>query len=212
MKKLIKSKNTKIWKCLSFLLAHIVLLYPFIVYFGTKVLPIHSLYILIILFLTGGLILQIKKSRRILSVATLLVAILLCVSSAFSGNQRFVLYFPLLFTMTLLFSFSYTLFYPPSMIEVFARMIIPERSREEVEYCRRVTLMWVVFFIFNGIAASYTACCTSLAIWSLYNGLISYLIIGLLFTAELCYRYWRFRRYAGLRTDFIFRRLFPPRG
>jgi uncharacterized membrane protein len=116
-----------------------------------------------------------------------------------------------MFSMILLMSFGYTLLYPPSIIEVFASMVIPERSPEEIAYCRRVTMMWVIFFICNGALAFFTACCASLDVWSLYNGLISYVLIAILFTVELCCRYRRFRRYAGLRTDFIFKRLFPPR-
>jgi hypothetical protein len=36
-------------------------------------------------------------------------------------------------------------------------------------------------------------------------------MMGLLFALELSYRSWRFRRYAGLPTDFIFKKLFPPK-
>ena len=78
--------------------------------------------------------------------------------------------------------------------------------------CRRVTLIWVYFLGVNGVVAYYTACCTcSYAIWSLYNGLFTYVGIGLLFVVELSYRSWRFRRYTGLSTDFIFKKLFPPK-
>jgi len=73
-----------------------------------------------------------------------------------------------------------------------------------------VTLIWVIFFVFNGTAAGLTACCTTLEMWSLYNGLIAYGIMGLLFTIELFYRHWRFRCYVGLPTDAFFKKLFPP--
>ena len=34
--------------------------------------------------------------------------------------------------------------------------------------------------------------------------------MGLLFATEFVYRHWRFRRYVGLPTDPLLRRLFPP--
>jgi uncharacterized membrane protein len=94
---------------------------------------------------------------------------------------------------------------------MFARMFVTDLSSEEMLYCRRVTLIWAGFFLLNGIAAFYTACCTALGIWSLYNGLIVYMVMGLLFVGEVSYRYWRFRRYVGLPTDVIFKKLFPPK-
>jgi hypothetical protein len=35
--------------------------------------------------------------------------------------------------------------------------------------------------------------------------------MGLLFAIEMFYRHWRFRRYVGLPTDVLFKKLFPPR-
>jgi hypothetical protein len=37
------------------------------------------------------------------------------------------------------------------------------------------------------------------------------IMMGLLFAVELSYRSWRFRRYAGLYTDFMFKKVFPPK-
>jgi uncharacterized membrane protein len=90
-------------------------------------------------------------------------------------------------------------------------VLVPDLSIKEVAYCRNVTLVWVCFFLCNGIVAFYTACCTSIGIWSLYNGLLAYVGMGILFALELSYRSWRFRRYAGLPTDLIFKKLFPPK-
>jgi hypothetical protein len=36
-------------------------------------------------------------------------------------------------------------------------------------------------------------------------------MMGLLFAVELSYRSWRFRRYTGLSTELIFKKLFPPK-
>jgi len=48
-------------------------------------------------------------------------------------------------------------------------------------------------------------------VWTLYTGLLAYLLVGAVFAGELTYRAWRFRRYDGDVTDVFLRRLFPPR-
>jgi uncharacterized membrane protein len=122
-----------------------------------------------------------------------------------------VLLLPFLISCSLLGSFSYSLLRPPSAVEMFARMVIPELSNEETIYCWRVTLLWVCFLGVNAVATFYTACCTSFEAWGLYNGLVAYLGMGMLFVGELSYRAWRFRRYPGLPTDYLFKKLFPPK-
>jgi uncharacterized membrane protein len=127
------------------------------------------------------------------------------------NSSTYMLYLPSIVSTIFLISFSHSLISPPSIIEVFAKRLAPDLSTEGIVYCRRVTLIWVYFLGVNGVVAYYTACCTSLTIWSLYNGLFTYVGIGLLFLVELSYRSWRFRRYTGLSTDFIFKKLFPPK-
>jgi uncharacterized membrane protein len=137
--------------------------------------------------------------------------VILCLISAILDQFWLMRYLPLFISIHLLLSFGYSLLCPPSAVEVFARMITPDLSYEECRYCRLVTLVWVIFFICHGVLAGLTACCTGLKLWSFYNGGIAYGAMGLLFAAELCYRHWRFRRYVGLPTDGLFKRLFPPR-
>ncbi|MCZ6874723.1 MAG: hypothetical protein O7G88_14530, partial [bacterium] len=187
------------------------MIYPALVYFGVRVISLRTIALLMGLALILVFVSQRQqKQKHYLRWATLL-GIGLCISGAFMNHPKFMLYLPVLFSISFFIAFAYTLLYPPSMIEIFASTVIPQQSDEEIAYCRRVTIVWVVFFIFNGTMALFTACCASLGLWSLYNGLISYVIMGALFIAELCFRYWRFRQYVGLRTDFIFKKLFPPR-
>ena len=127
------------------------------------------------------------------------------------NSMIYMLYLPSIVSTIFLIALIYSLIFPPSTIEVFAKRITSDLSIEETVYCRHVTLIWVCFLGLNGVAAYYTACCASLRLWSLYNGVITYLMMGLLFAVELSYRSWRFRRYAGLPTDFIFKKLFPPK-
>ena len=68
-----------------------------------------------------------------------------------------------------------------------------------------------VVFTAHGLVASWLAVVGPPERWALYTGLIAYLLVGALFSAEFVYRQWRFRRYLGAPTDALFRRIFPPR-
>ncbi|MGI9323825.1 MAG: hypothetical protein ACR2PZ_01305 [Pseudomonadales bacterium] len=89
----------------------------------------------------------------------------------------------------------YTLTHPPSAIERLARATGMTVDAAGARYTRGVTKLWVLFFLLNGLVSAYTALWCSTAVWSLYNGLISYCLVALLFAAEYCYRgYYRRRQ------------------
>lgn len=101
--------------------------------------------------------------------------------------------YPVLVSFVLLIAFSTTLIFPPSMVERFARMSEPDLPLAAVAYTRRVTQIWCLFFIVNGAIALSTAIWATEAVWSLYTGVISYVLMGLLFGGEFLYRQ-RFKR------------------
>jgi len=203
--------SLKTRKNIGIIFAVVGLLHPFLIYFGLKMYSSRTIAFLIGTFVIGNFFIKDKHAHQERLLMPFLVIAIMCIASIVLNSSIFILYLPCLISGSLLISFGYSLLCPPTTIEVFARMFVSDLSSEEIVYCRRVTLIWVFFFLLNGMTAFYTACCTSLEIWSLYNGLIAYMVMGMLFVAELSYRAWRFRRYAGLPTDFIFRKLFPPK-
>jgi len=97
--------------------------------------------------------------------------------------------------MNLIFlaAFGLTLFKPPVMIYRFAVIqdkTIPGSPAEKkvAAYCRKVTIVWCVFFVFNGSMAAFTIFSLSDAIWAVYNGGISYILMGILFAGEFIIR------------------------
>jgi uncharacterized membrane protein len=187
-------------------------LYPLVMYVGLKTFSPRLVAILFGLMAIVGTVLKKCDPYALRLLAPVSGVMLLCLISAFLNRSHFMLYLPALISVNLLLSFGYTLFRPPSMVAIFAqRATAITFNDEQLRYCRLVTLIWVIFFVFNGTAAGLTACCAALEVWSLYNGLIAYGAMGLLFTGELFYRHWRFRRYVGLPTDAFFKKLFPPR-
>ncbi len=78
----------------------------------------------------------------------------------------------------------YTLIYPPSAIARLSTLAGMTITGPGVIYTRRLTWVWAVFLFLNAAAAGYTALFSSLDVWALYNGLISYGLMGLLLTLE----------------------------
>lgn len=128
------------------------------------------------------------------------------------NDEHALLFLPVAVNATLLVAFGRTLISGPPLAETFARMQVPDLPPDEVRYCRGVTIVWCVFFVANGTVCGWLALFASPWVWTLYTGLISYLLIGLLFALEFTLRSWRFGRYAGTPVEPLFRRIFraPP--
>ena len=101
--------------------------------------------------------------------------------------------YPLLVNALLLAAFAGTLLSPPSMAFRLATMqdktIRGSLGEKKVgAYCRKVTIAWCAFFVANGSVAAWTIFFGSDAQWSVYNGGISYILIGALFAGEFAVR------------------------
>lgn len=97
--------------------------------------------------------------------------------------------YPVLVNAVLLAIFAASLWYPPPVAERIARLGYPDLPIEIVTYTRKVTQAWCVFFGANALTALWTAVWGSDDVWFYYNGIIAYLLAGLMFTGE-----WLLRR------------------
>ena len=118
----------------------------------------------------------------------LIAGVLYCGFAIWSNNLVSLRFYPALVNGVMLVIFSWSLLSPPSLIERLARLQHPDLPPEGVIYTRRVTQVWCVFFIVNGMIALATALCSSFEVWSLYNGLIAYLLMGILLSGEYIVR------------------------
>lgn len=126
--------------------------------------------------------------------AVLVVLILVCgVVSFFADNVLFLKFYPVLVNLSLLAFFGFTLWKKPSFVFRMANLgdktIKTSPSRNYVErYCDRVTFAWCIFFVANACVSATTVFVGSDRLWSLYNGLISYILIGVFFAVEFLIR------------------------
>ncbi|MBQ0050575.1 MAG: AMP-binding protein [Treponema sp.] len=181
----------------KFIFGFLSVVYPLVV-FGCLVVfkvpvKVFSLFIVFfglvyVLLATGG---GIKKNGKLLITAGLLLSAgLICL---FTGQTLFIKLYPVIMNLIFLFTFGSTLFAGPNMCFRFACMTDKslensEKGKAVEKYCRKVTVIWCVFFILNGLAALYTVLSNSDIMWSIYNGGISYGLMGLLFAVELIVR------------------------
>jgi uncharacterized membrane protein len=104
--------------------------------------------------------------------------------------------YPVVMSLAACGAFASTLFQPPSLVERIARLREPDLPPRGVRYTRHVTQVWVGFLAANAAVAAATVAWGSLAQWTLWNGLLSYLLMGALFAGEMVVRR-RVRRRAG---------------
>jgi uncharacterized membrane protein len=126
---------------------------------------------------------------------TLALILVVLVAGGFTlvtGSSSGLLLYPVLVNAVMFVFFGATLLRPPSAIEVLARLREPDLPAVAVAYTRRVTAVWTVFFAGNGAVALFTVTMDQYW-WALYNGLIAYLLMGLLFGGEWLLR----RRFRG---------------
>jgi uncharacterized membrane protein len=172
---------------LNVIFAALTILYPFVVYLTIGHLEPRILA-LILLVVYGTRYLLGRRNAPTYA-AWLFAGVASFAVFVFAmGSQTTLYYYPVLINLILFVLFGYSILYPPTVIERIARLREPDLPASGVAYTRKVTLVWLAFFLVNGSVALATAIHGNLALWSLYNGLIAYLLMGLLFAGEFLVR------------------------
>lgn len=186
--------------------------YPIAVYVGLTRFSARGVGLLLALLLAPSIVHKLRRARRedLWAVARLPLTILsLLALATILDDARFVFALPVLINLALLAQFAGSLRGTP-LVERFARMQQPSLSPAQVVYCRRVTLVWCAFFVLNASISGALALFAPLAAWTLYNGLIAYVLLGLVGGVEYVVRKFRFREYGSGLHDRLLARLFPP--
>jgi uncharacterized membrane protein len=156
------------------------------VYFGINYFEPWKLAGILIVLLVIKL--AISNSDNHWSRSLLMAGVLYCGFAIWSSNLVSLWFYPTLVNGVVLVIFSWSLLSPPSLIECLARLQHPDLLSEDVIYTRRFTRVWCGFFIVNGVIGLATALWDCFEVWSLYNGLIVYLLMGTLLGGEYVIR------------------------
>ncbi|OAI17386.1 hypothetical protein A1359_06085 [Methylomonas lenta] len=163
--------------------------YPFLVWFSLDYFQPRS----VALALAGLFLLRLlsrSSTSSVSKVEYLLVFAggLFLLVAAMINQINWLLAYPVFVSLLFFSVFSFSLFYPPSVVERLARLEDPDLPPKGVAYTRKVTLVWSVFFLANAAMSLFTIWYEDRWLWSLYNGCISYVLMGLLMAAEMSVR------------------------
>lgn len=171
------------------LIAILTLCYPLLVYWGLNNFDISILAIAGIFLVVTQLILRSIQTKNNFKIFLPLTIGLVTTyfMAYFLKNSLYMKFTPVLINLNFFILFAMSIFNPPTMIERFARIRFKDLPPEAIPYCRKVTFIWMAFFVVNGSIALWTVS-QDFRVWTLYNGIIAYILMGILFGAEFIYR------------------------
>lgn len=159
----------------------LTLSYPFLVYWGLHsfdaLVLLPALIVILLLRWLGG---EKGRDRVVILCSALGVLAVTLLWDAQLGLK----FYPVLVNLGLLILFGSSLFASQTLIERLARIREPDLPREGVAYTRKVTQAWCLFFVLNAAVSAATVLWASDEVWMLYNGLIAYILIGLMLAVE----------------------------
>lgn len=188
------------------------LAYPLVIYTAHSRLGTRAVGGILLGLYGASLLLRMRGSRaelwHLLRQHAALAALILAAIAL--GDRTLLLLLPMLVSLYLLATFSWSLRRGPPMIERFARMVEDDLPDFTLPYCRRVTAVWCVFLAANAALVLALALAAPVAWWALYTGALFYALLGLLLGGEFVFRKWWFRYYGDGPADRFMARLFPP--
>jgi len=90
--------------------------------------------------------------------------------------------------------FLCSLFAKETVIQKIAKRLDGKLEEPVLTYTKNLTYVWVVFLFFNFLMSVWSLFLSD-NFWALYNGLVSYLLIGGVFAVELPVRYFFKKRH-----------------
>lgn len=113
-----------------------------------------------------------------------LCALALCAGSMLLRDSHLLLWYPVLVNAVMLMLFAGSLWSPMPLVERLARLTDPQLPARAIRYTRQVTRVWCLFFVLNGSVALTTCLMADMRWWTLWNGMISYLLMATLMGGE----------------------------
>lgn len=117
--------------------------------------------------------------KKYVVISGLLLSLFLIVSE----NVLFLKIYPVIMNFFVAITFILSLKKQRPIIEQFAVKMGYLMDEQGRRYARKSTMIWSIFLSCN-FAASFVTLFLPLRVWTLYNGLISYLLIGCAFVVE----------------------------
>ena len=124
-----------------------------------------------------------KISKIILSVIAMQIVILI----VHLTKWHFVKFYPVIINFMIFSVFCVSSFAKETVIQKFAKLTEPNIKPKALEYTRKLTYVWAGFAFLNFLV-SFITVFFSQKVWALYNGFISYMLVGSFFAIEYIIR------------------------
>jgi uncharacterized membrane protein len=180
-------------KLATLIFALVSILYPCLVYFGLQ----HWSYRIFGFMIIGIGVAKFWLSRngdhrgdRVVLAVTVCCGLVIW---AFPSELAVKLY-PVCISVLVGSLFAWSLRQRESLITRFARLRGAEITPEALRYTRNLTAIWAILLYVNAVIALYLARFGTTEAWTLYCGLLSYLIFGGFMGGEFLYRQYYMHR------------------
>lgn len=192
--------SPRIVSSLSRLSGAAAVFYPLVVYYGLTHWPTRPVALATTAFFVAMITLRGHSAPASYGdrLAPAALAVLAGLALVFDVH-RLMLALPVAINLVLLAVFSRSLRCGVPVVERLARLQSGDLGDEEVQYCRCVTTVWCVFFVGNALAAATLALFAPLSWWAFYTGILSYVLVAIVFAVEYSVRISRFPRARPLR-------------
>jgi uncharacterized membrane protein len=158
--------------------------YPFLVWFSLDYLQPRQLALaLALLFLMRFLFGRSNSNSPLVWLG--LFSVLLLLGIAWINQTNWLFSYPVLVSLLFFAVFALSLVYPPTIVDRLARFEDPDLPPKGVAYTRKVTQVWSVFFLCNAAVSLATVYLADVRVWSLSNGCVFYVLMGLLMAIEM---------------------------
>jgi len=193
----------------KYLFGLIAILYPLLVFCTLVIfkLPIRYFSIGLIIFAIAYSVINSHHYKGKKTAGLFITPLILCAIGAVSlfmeDSPFFIKLYPALADLAFLTIWVTSFFFPPPLayyfIDIFdksMKTVIPQKRFEL--YCFRATLVWCVYFIADGIIAVLTVTVYYHLefIWIIYNAVITYIIMGLIFAGEYIILKLKLKKYS----------------
>lgn len=122
------------------------------------------------------------------------IGMLLIIIAFHFTDWIFFKFYPPIVNLGLFIIFFSSIFQKQTVIQKLALSMEPDAKPWVLDYTRKLTYIWSVFMFLNFLISAATIF-MSKEIWALYNGIISYILVGLLFGVEYTIRMIFKRKY-----------------
>jgi uncharacterized membrane protein len=160
---------------------------------------------------TIPVLISAKRAQRVAALQLPAIALVFAFLGWISNNGTWLLILPSATQAAFGLAFLRSLSGTP-LIEHFARMMKPELSVPEQAHCRSWTRIWGIYLLVLAATGLALARWATLTVWTAYVGVLSYVLVGVLFAFEYLIRKIRFRDYGRNPLDWLLSKLFPAAG